>query len=79
MPQGLEGPLAGLPRKAKRRAALFRHIATSFRKGRRYKEAEVDELLRRFMADEYETLRLQMVDYGFLVREGDGSVYRPSV
>ncbi|QHT59734.1 DUF2087 domain-containing protein [Paenibacillus lycopersici] len=72
LPQGLEGPLTGLPRKEKRKIALLRHLATEFKKGRKYKEAEVDELLKRFMADEHELLRHQMVDYGFLVLE-DGA------
>ncbi|MFC4808681.1 DUF2087 domain-containing protein [Paenibacillus sp. GCM10023250] len=79
LPQGLDGPLTGLPRKAKRRTALLRHIATSFRKGRRYREAEVDELLARLMPEEFATLRLLLVDYGFLVREGDSDAYRLGV
>ncbi|SFT06325.1 DUF2087 domain-containing protein [Paenibacillus sp. BC26] len=75
LPQGLAGPLTGLPRKEKRKAALLRHVATSFKKGRKYKEVEVNELLKRFMAEDYVTLRRYLVDYGFLDRESDGSVY----
>ncbi|BBH21954.1 transcriptional regulator [Paenibacillus baekrokdamisoli] len=75
LPQGLSGPLTGLPRKEKRKAALLRHIATSFRKGRKYKEAEVDDILKRFMDEEYVTLRRYLIDYGFLSRESDGSIY----
>ncbi|WP_225446409.1 DUF2087 domain-containing protein [Paenibacillus rhizovicinus] len=79
LPQGLEGPLNGLPRKEKRRIALLRHIATVFKKGRKYKEAEVDELLLRFLPEDHETLRHQMVDYGFLLREESGNGYRLNI
>ncbi|RAP75138.1 DUF2087 domain-containing protein [Paenibacillus montanisoli] len=79
LPHGLSGPLTGLPRKEKRKAALLRHIAGSFKKGRKYKEPEVNDVLKRFMADEYVTLRRYLVDYGFLSRESDGSSYWLSV
>ena len=69
LPHGLEGPLTGLPRKEKRKAALLRHIATSFKKSRKYKEPEVNEILKRFMDEDYVTLRRYLVDYGFLSRE----------
>ncbi|SEP10753.1 DUF2087 domain-containing protein [Paenibacillus sp. OV219] len=75
LPQGLSGPLTGLPRKEKRKAALLRHVATAFKKGRKYKETEVNELLKRFMPEEYVTLRRYLVDYEFLARESDGSTY----
>ncbi|MBW7476856.1 DUF2087 domain-containing protein [Paenibacillus oenotherae] len=75
LPGGLTGPLTGLPRKQKRKAALLRHIATSFKKGRKYKESEVNDILIRFMAEEYITLRRYLIDYGFLAREEDGSAY----
>ncbi|CAH1207835.1 hypothetical protein PAECIP111893_02792 [Paenibacillus plantiphilus] len=75
LPHGLDGPLTGFPRKQKRKAALLRHIATRFKKGRKYKETEVNEILIRFMAEEYVTLRRYLIDYGFLGRESDGSAY----
>jgi hypothetical protein len=75
MPQGPGGPLTGFPRKEKRKLALLRHIAKSFKKGRKYKEREVNEILQRFMAEEYVTLRRYLIDYSFLNRESDGSVY----
>ncbi|GGD46747.1 DUF2087 domain-containing protein [Paenibacillus nasutitermitis] len=75
LPYGLKGPLTGLPRKEKRRAALLRHIATSFKKGRRYSEAAVNEILKRFLSEDYVTLRRHLVDYHFLSRETDGSSY----
>lgn len=75
LPQGLAGPLTGLPRKEKRKAALLRHVATVFKRGRKYKETEINELLKRFMPEEFVTLRRYLVDYGFLNRESDGSTY----
>ncbi|MFC5651857.1 DUF2087 domain-containing protein [Paenibacillus solisilvae] len=75
LPQGLEGPLTGLPRKEKRKIALLRHVATCFKKGRKYKEPEVNEILGRFMEKEYVNLRRYLIDYNLLGRESDGSVY----
>lgn len=75
LPSGPGGPLSGFPRRQKRKAALLRHIATNFKKGRTYKEAEVNEILTRYMAEEYVTLRRYLIDYGFLGRESDGSAY----
>ncbi|AJY74013.1 DUF2087 domain-containing protein [Paenibacillus beijingensis] len=75
MPDGPEGPLTGFPRKEKRKVALLRHISTFFEQGRTYKEKEVNEVLKRFLADDYVTLRRYLIEYGYLDRKDDGSAY----
>ncbi|MBW7457238.1 DUF2087 domain-containing protein [Paenibacillus sepulcri] len=75
LPDGLNGPLTGMPRKEKQRAALLRHISTIFQKDGTYSEAEVNDILRRFLSKDYATLRRQLIDYRFLSRESDGSAY----
>lgn len=75
LPNGLKGPLTGLPRKEKRRMALLRCVSGSFKKGRKYSEQAVDDILKRFMADDFATLRTQLVEYRFLSRKEDGSAY----
>ncbi|RJE88840.1 DUF2087 domain-containing protein [Paenibacillus sp. 1011MAR3C5] len=75
LPDGLDGPLASIPSKEKRKVALLRHMASYFKLGERYTEGEVNERLIRFSDDQYVTLRRYLVEYGFLDREVDGSAY----
>lgn len=74
-PDGPDGPLDALPGKEKRKVAVLRHIASFFQVGETYSEAEVNEQLKRFSAEEYVTIRRYLVDYGYLNRKEDGSVY----
>ncbi|MCR2806100.1 DUF2087 domain-containing protein [Paenibacillus soyae] len=74
-PDGPDGPLDSLPRKEKRKAAVLRHIASFFQIGVSYSETEVSERLRRVSVEDYVTIRRYLVDYGYLSRKEDGSVY----
>ncbi|UVI28862.1 DUF2087 domain-containing protein [Paenibacillus spongiae] len=75
LPLGPDGPLTKLPRKEKHKVALLKHVTAKFKKGIRYNEKEVNEILIRFLDEEYVTLRRYLIDYGFLDREDDGSAY----
>lgn len=75
LPNGLGGPLSSFPRKEKRKIAVLRHIASFFEGGMKYAEKEVNERLQRFWSNDYVTLRRYLIQYGFLDREEDGSVY----
>lgn len=74
-PKGPEGPLASFPNKEKRKIAVLRHISSFFKVGIKYSEKEVNEQLKQFWADDYVTLRRYLIEYGYLVREEDGSQY----
>jgi len=74
-PHGPNGPLASFPKKEKRKLAVLRHISTSFKRGARYSEKEVNDLLKAYWDDDYVTLRRYLIEYGFLDRMEDGSAY----
>lgn len=73
-PHGVDGPLKEFPRKEKRKLAILRQIATRFKPGQNYTEAEVNEVLMTAYTD-YVTLRRYLIEYGFLDRQTDGSAY----
>lgn len=73
-PDGLSGPLSEVPTKEKRKVAILRHIAKRFEPGRQYTEKEANALLKEIYPD-YVTIRRYLVEYGFLDRQKDGSMY----
>ncbi len=70
-----EGRLIELPRSDGMRRAVLEQIAGGFDAGRRYSEAEVNDVLRGFH-DDYTGLRRHMVDLGLLDRDLRGTAYR---
>lgn len=73
-PDGLSGPLSEFPTKEKRKVAVLRHIAKRFESGRQYTEKEANAMLKEIYPD-YVTIRRYLVEYGFLDRQKDGSLY----
>jgi hypothetical protein len=63
------GRLAQIPARRAKRLLLLDCLAQSFEPGRRYREAEVDAVLRA-VHDDHAALRRYLVDEGFLSREG---------
>lgn len=61
--------LVELPSQRAKRLIVLERLALEFDPGRRYDEAEVNAMLRRFH-DDHATLRRQLVDEGFLDRAG---------
>lgn len=72
--EGEEGPLDTFPTKEKRKIAVLRHLIQRFERGKNYSEKEVNEILKQAYPD-YVTLRRYFIEYGFMDREDDGSVY----
>ena len=69
-----DGPrLKQLPAQRKKRVVVLQHLLTRFAPGRDYAEKEVNALLREAHED-VATLRRELVDYGFMNRQG--GVYR---
>ncbi len=66
---GPDGRLKAIPAQRKKREAILRRLVRLFQPGRRYAEAEVNEILRRYHEDTAR-LRREMVGYGLLEREG---------
>ena len=72
--EGEAGPLATFPTKEKRKIAVLRHLIQRFELGKKYSEKEVNEILKQAYPD-FVTLRRYFIEYGFMDREDDGSVY----
>jgi hypothetical protein len=69
-----DGPrLRQIPAARKKRVIVLRRLLERFAPDRAYREAEVNELLRE-AHDDVATLRRELVDYGFMVR--DRGIYR---
>ena len=69
-----DGRLLRFPKKEKHKLVVLRHVTARFAAGRRYEEAEVNRVLGE-LYDDHTTLKRYLVDYRFLARERDGSVY----
>jgi DNA-binding transcriptional ArsR family regulator len=63
-----DGKLAAIPASRRKRLIVLKWLARQFREGRRYREAEVNEILQRRHWD-CATLRRELVGYGMMGRE----------
>lgn len=59
----------------KKKIIILRRLATLFEAGAEYSEKQVSERLKA-VYDDYATLRRYLIEYGFMERNADGSVYR---
>ncbi len=69
------GALDQFPAKEKKKIIILREIMKNFKQDREYPEDEVNKILERIYSD-YATLRRALIEYGFLDRSNDCSVYR---
>ena len=69
-----DGTIRQLPQEGKKMLIILHFILDAFSFDANYTEKEVNTILRRFHVDTA-TLRRNLVDYGFLDRESDGSRY----
>ena len=71
-----DGPrLTRLPNKRKKTEVVMRWLATLFQAERMYSEPEVNEVLKSVYADDYVSLRRDLIDFRVLRREPGGSKY----
>ncbi len=70
-----EGRLKTFPAREKKKLVVLRLISAKFETGRDYTEKEVNTILSHTF-DDFVTLRRYLIQYGFFVRENDGSAYR---
>ena len=63
-----DGKLVSIPASRKQRVIVLQYLLEAFEPGREYPERKVNEVLGAFNED-YATLRREVVDYGYLVRE----------
>lgn len=69
-----EGALSSFPAREKKKIVVLRKISTYFKEGTTYTEKEVNRILMRVYED-HVLLRRYLIEYGFLDRTRDGSVY----
>ena len=69
-----EGRLRAFPAQQKKEEAVLRHVVQVFEQGRRYSEKQVNRILSRFH-DDTARLRRNLVDFGFMERQGGGGDY----
>jgi Uncharacterized protein conserved in bacteria len=72
--EGPDGPLSEIPRKEKRKLVVLRQLAKKFEDNKKYTEKEVNALLKERHPD-FATLRRYLIEYGFMDREPNGSLY----
>lgn len=70
-----DGRLRAIPAQRKKREAILRELVKDFEYGRRYPEAEVVKILRKYH-DDTATLRREMIGYHLLDRQS-GLYWRP--
>lgn len=73
-PDGLDARLKTFHIKEKCKLVVLRHIINSFEVNRKYPEKEVNEILKNIY-DDYVTIRRYLIEYGFMDREKDCSIY----
>jgi predicted transcriptional regulator len=69
-----DGRVKTFPAQRKKLEAILRYVLRAFKPGIRYSEKQVNELLAQYNEDTA-TLRRELVDYGWLKRQGGGREY----
>lgn len=69
-----DGRVNIFPSKEKKKIVILQYIVDKFESDKKYTEKEVNEVIVS-MVDDYVSIRRYLVDYGFLVRNRDGSEY----
>lgn len=69
------GALKQFPAKEKKKIILLREIMRNFKPNQEYPENEINKVLERIYSD-YASIRRALIEYGFLDRSIDCSVYR---
>ena len=69
-----DGTIKQIPQEGKKMLVILNFILDAFAFDTNYTEKEVNTILRRFHVDTA-TLRRNLIDYGFMARESDGTRY----
>ncbi|HRE49022.1 MAG TPA: metalloregulator ArsR/SmtB family transcription factor [Aggregatilineales bacterium] len=71
----VEGKLTQIPMKQKKLLAILRWLASRFHAGVFYTEKEVNGLISEVYAEDYVSLRRNLIEFGYLRRERGGKRY----
>lgn len=69
-----EGAIRTFPAKEKKKIVVLKKVSENFKAGTRYTEKEVNRVLMRIY-DDHVLLRRYLIEYGFMDRTRDGSIY----
>lgn len=72
--EGNNGRLSVFPSKEKRKIVILQHIMKRFNPNQKYTEKEVNNILKEIYED-YVTIRRYLIEYGFMERNKDCSLY----
>lgn len=70
------GALKQFPAREKKKIIILGEIIKSFQVHKEYQEKEVNRILERIYEQDYPTIRRALIEYGFMERSEDCSVYR---
>ena len=70
------GALKQFPSKAKKKIIILSEIIKNFKVDIEYSESEVNRTLKRIYEEDYVSIRRALIEYGFMDRSDDCSVYR---
>lgn len=70
------GGLKQFPAREKKKIILLREIMKNFKRNVEYTEIEVNRVLKRIYEEDYPSIRRALIEYGFMDRAADCSVYR---
>ena len=68
------GGIKTYPSKEKKKIIILGEVTKNFVKGRKYTEKDINKVLKRVYED-YVTIRRALIEYGFIERSNDCSVY----
>ena len=70
------GALLQFPAREKKKIIILREVMKNFKPDCEYSEKEVNRILKRIYEEDYPSLRRALIEYGFMERTEDCSVYR---
>lgn len=66
--------IINIPRAEKKKIIILQYLLQKFQRNKRYTEKEVNEIIKS-MHEDFATLRRYLIEYGFMARENNGSIY----
>jgi hypothetical protein len=66
--------ISNIPRAEKKKIIILQYLIQKFQRNKRYTEKEVNEIIKS-MHEDFATLRRYLIEYGFMERENNGSIY----
>ncbi len=66
--------IINIPRAEKKKIIILKYLLQKFQRNKRYTEKEVNEIIKS-MNEDFATLRRYLIEYGFMARENNGSIY----